>query len=202
MYDVTNAPNNNLTKRELTMRKSEPRLVHTVAEVAEQLGISLLAVKVLGAAGCPGLEQFAPSAANQADVARYFDVRRSTVSDWAYRGMPTEPDGTYNLVKVRQWRLSQPNPPESMTKGNSSIANQQATAEIVRALFRVLRVEIAIASQAIVDGFTEQCFPDADQGEADRIGDSLVSLLVDKLKPLCLTECDVEQLISDCARLV
>jgi hypothetical protein len=184
------------------MRKSEPRLVHSVVEVAEQLGISLLAVKVLGAAGCPGLEQFAPSAANQADVARYFDVRRSTVSDWAYRGMPTEPDGTYNLVKVRQWRLSQPNPPESMTKGNSSIANQQATAEIVRALFRVLRVEIAIASQAIVDGFIEQCFPDADQGEADRIGDSLVSLLVDKLKPLCLTECDVEHLISDCARLV
>ena len=39
VYDVTNAPNNNLTNRELTMRKSEPRLVHTVAEVAEQLGI-------------------------------------------------------------------------------------------------------------------------------------------------------------------
>ena len=70
------------------------------------------------------------------------------------------------------------------------------------------RVEITVTSedtsdpQAIVDGFIEQCFPDADQGEADRIGDSLVSLLVGKLKPLCLTECDVEQLISDCARLV
>jgi len=40
---------------------------------------------------------------SQADVARHFHVSRSTVHDWAQRGMPGEP-GRYVISEIEAWR--------------------------------------------------------------------------------------------------
>lgn len=45
-----------------------------------------------------------PTAGSAKELAEILKVKRPTVYEWAKRGMPREPDGTYDVAKVQKWR--------------------------------------------------------------------------------------------------
>jgi hypothetical protein len=169
------------------------RVANTIEEVVDRLGVSLLAVKVLGAAGCPQLEQFAPHAETAAELARHFGVSRSTAGDWIKAGAPREDDGTYVIPKVRAWRVSQQNPPENMARVLQALHGREPTGELVRALCFVLRMELFLATTAAAEEIAAS--PEVSEG-------TIGEIIARHMAPLCLDDPDVDRLLCDCAKII
>lgn len=54
-------------------------------------------------------------------VAQAFEVTRQTVYRWRDDGMPVEPDGTYDILKISKWKgLTPKKAPHMITEGDKS----------------------------------------------------------------------------------
>jgi len=170
--------------------------------LAAHFGISEFAAKVWLCAGMPGGSDFCPHARNLDKLAAYFKVNRRTAAEWRDAGMPQEPDGTYNLVAVRDWRMNRPDPPPGVVRGSAKLAGRKATGNLTRALFRLLRLELVSRLSEGFDAFLGKWLPDASEAETERLRAGLVRIVGDRLRSLCLDEDEVEKLIADCAFMV
>ena len=123
---------------------------------AAHLGISVRALRLLSAAGCPSPIQYGPVARSQAQVAEFFGVSRRTICDWVQKGMPGS-NGCYPLWEILEWRRRQPNPEPWHLTGNRRLEHRDASGDLSRAIYRTLRFDVLTAGQMaridFMDGF-------------------------------------------------
>ena len=141
-----------------------------VQRIADELGVSLFAAKVMLACGAPGWEEFLGEPLQSgADAARFFNVSERTIRTWQSRGMPGKL-GAYHKVQMLVWRAMQSDPEFWHVVQDDQIDEAEshiATGRALRAVFRVIRSEMFFALVELQDNVLE--IVDGDEEKTQRI---------------------------------
>jgi hypothetical protein len=186
-------------------KKNKGGCCSSISEAAEALGISELALKLFGLAGCPGVDDLALRVDNAVGLAREFAVSKSTISEWQKdKNFPkADADGTFDVGAVRRWRIARPNPPDTMIVGSKAIAQVgRPSGDLVRCISRWLRCELPCAMIKAVGEIVHQSAPDATAEEKTAASNAMLSIIGQHTAVFRLTEADVELLLRDCAHLI
>lgn len=156
------------------------------SDVAEALGISRLAVRVLNAAGAPGGQDYGPVLHTAQECAAWFQVSTTTLQNWKGKGCPMA-EGYYPIAKMLAWRRRQADPDERpwWATGNRRLKPIPASGDMARAILRVLRADLAAV------------FRELPEGEDDEPGEGLSEAISHVLATWLLDDDAIEQLVAD-----
>lgn len=172
------------------------RTPHTEAEreAAEQLGVTVPTLRIFAAAiGTGPYPNFALR--TQRDVAAHFGVSRRTVAEWIKEGAPGR-TGDYRVAEIEAWRKLRYNNPAP----NPKLPSRQATGEALRAVYRVLRVDIVQAANDALADFLEALDPAPDVKESL---EAAFLMAIDRhFDQFRLPDADIDRVVQEVWKLV
>ena len=133
--------------------------------------------------------EYGPIVETVAALARWFGISERTAHSWKAAGMPCNHDGTYSITAVLHWRHNRPNPEQWHATGNRQLAPREATGDLVRAIYRVLRSHIVVATANVLDDIA---------GDDAELRDKLLKSLATHFKAWALTDEEIEQTLIEC----
>lgn len=125
-----------------------------------------------------------PRARTQADVARYFQVERSTVHDWSRKGMPGKP-GAYPLDDIARWRKAREDDTVLLAGGGNSpwleeLRKNKALQEQIR-LAEMRREVVAIDHMRDALGIWASIIRRLGERLGQRFGPDAIAMVTDAL---------------------
>ncbi len=173
----------------------------SLEKAASDLGVSSLALRLFAAAGCPSplRDEYDAPVASLAECAKALGVSERALPTWKSKGMPCDAAG-YRPVEIREWRRSQdwPEPP-----GAGGMPRRQATGDLFRAVFRMLRAELTMLAAVAAGDVVAAAFREAKSGESG-VGDPrpavalAVRLVVEaRTRTLTLSDAQIERLLEE-----
>lgn len=197
-----------MSKKKTTKRRSAKPLppVSESFDASEQktakhVDKSILALRLIFASGQlppddAGLDyEYLETVGTAVEVAQHFNVSEKTISTWRRKGCPGRP-GSYPLEAIRHWRLSEPDPPEWLYRGNSELCRAEATGDLSRAILRVVRTDLPRAVSRATKDFVAG-LKHVDRSDDKQIEKLLYVVLAKHLEPFRLDDAAIEKLLAE-----
>ena len=156
-------------------RNSTPKGIRTPEAFADQLGVSVLALKILCGMGCPGPYDYSPVATSEEEAGQLLGVSGRTIAVWKKRGMPWS-EGRYVIDDIENWRLSQD------WEGDQA-KRRDWSALLVQGFFRVIRTELCQALHAEIVANGDVSSDLTDRLKAWILDDAEIVKLTEELQP-------------------
>ena len=166
-------------------------------DAAATLGISVLSLRLMLAAGCPygDFEKYQTVVHSLAAVGEAFGVSERTAATWRKKGMPDSPESGYPLVTIAQWRRKVGLDNEDL------LPDRGATGDLARARIPYYRYQMLEAGRRaaldIMDFYRQM-----DRNDEDLVKFAYAASLAKHFEDLRLSDEDIESTLKECWKLV
>lgn len=173
-------------------------------KAAEEAGQSVRAQRLWQAAMGVGNGSidYGPTVKSLVEVAEHFGVSERWVNNWRARGMPGE-TGAYNLAAIRLWlRMQRDGQDQRLETGNPDLLPRDATGDLVRAMYRVLRFHLPRAILLAMSDVRRVSIAGATDAARATSERAYLLALSSRLDEFILTDEEIEAILKECWPLV